>query len=319
MYDAFISYRRKNGFLAAKMIRELLKAKGVTAYMDLDELRNGTFDDKLLTAIRTTPSFILVLPPHALDRCCEKDDWLTKEICTAIDSGAKIIPVLCDGFEWPKEWSPSVPEKVRSIASYHGVEMSQYYIDAMIDKIVEQIRGNTACGSKSDLDTFFRNRMQYLEKIQGVDLAFHSGCTWQESIERLDILTDLAEAGIRIRIIVNSPDAAESIGKHMRHKLKRYTPFSEAIERWKPFAEMYENIAIRISDIPLLRVYYAFSMINQEDSAVRVKYYTYGNAKVDKNFAQNFEPKDACYTLYKSEFEFLWDRAQDLRSYARGH
>ena len=132
MYDAFISYRRENGFLAAKMIRELLKAKGVTAYMDLDELTSGTFDDKLLSAIRDCPFFLLILPRGALDRCCEQDDWLTREIVEAVRSGSNIIPVLCDGFAFPKEWPTGVPDEVKKIASYHGIEMSYAYVDAMV-------------------------------------------------------------------------------------------------------------------------------------------------------------------------------------------
>jgi len=310
MYDAFISYRRKNGFLAAKMIRELLKAKGVTAYMDLDELTSGTFDDKLLNAIRDCPFFLLILPQGALDRCHEKGDWLTREIVEAVRSGSKIIPILCDDFSFPTEWQEGVPEEVKKIASYHGIELSYAYINEMTDRIIEQIRGNSAKGSKSDLDTFFRNRMRDLDSIKGVDLAFHSGSTWHESEERLDILQDLAEAGIPLRILINDPETAELLGKHMRHKLKKYMSFSEAIECWKNFAAMYENVSVRVSDIPLLRVHYAFLMENEADSAVRVKYYTYGNSKLDKNYAQNFEPKDAYYQLYKEEFQFLWDRAK---------
>lgn len=307
MYDAFISYRRKNGFMAAKVIREMLKAKGVTAYMDLDELHSGTFDDKLLDAIRHSPVFILVLSPGALNTCGDKEDWLTKEIVAAMDSGRKIVPVLCEDFQWPTEWASTVPQQVRDIASYHGLEARPTYIDAMIDKIVEEVRGRDD-GSKSDLGTFFRNRMAKLDSVKSIDLAFHSGSTWLMSAERMDILVELAETGIPMRIVVNSPEAAESIGKHMRHKLKKYMSFAEAVEGWSRFDEMYDNVEVRVSDIPLLRVYYAFTMENEADSAVRVKYYTYGNAQRNKNFAHNFEPQDACYKLYKSEFEFLWER-----------
>ena len=311
MYDAFISYRRKNGFMAAKVIREMLKAKGITAYMDLYELHSGTFDDKLLDAIANTPVFILVLSPNALDNCGKKKDWLTKEIVAAMDSGRKIIPVMCEGFQWPTEWADIVPQQVRDIASYHAFEARPEYVDAMIDKIVEEIRGKDD-GSKSDLGAFFRNRMGKLDRVKSIDIAFHSGSTWLESEERLDILVELVEAGMPVRIVVNSPEAAESIGKHMRHKLKKYMPFAEAVEGWRRFDELYDNVEVRVSDIPLLRVYYAFTMVDEADSAVRVKYYTYGNAKRNKNFAHNFEPTDACYQLYKSEFEFLWKQSEPV-------
>ncbi len=324
MYDAFISYRRKNGFAIAKMLRELLKTKGITSFMDLDELRSGTFDDKLLAAIQATPSFILILPPGALDRCGEEDDWLTKEIITAIDSGRNIIPVLCDGFEWPKQWNGAVPEKIRLLANYNSVIMSYEYIDAMVDKVIDHIRDNgSAIAEKkesrtqpaTDIDSFFRNRMQDMGKIKGIDLAFHAGSEWHENIDRLDILTDLADAGVQIRVIINSPAAAESIGKYMRHKRKRYVPFTEAVQLWKDFDEAYENVEVRVSEIPLLRIYYAFRMEEPSEDVVRVKYYTYGNAKINRNYSQNFESTDSHFGLYKAEFDFLWSNAEPAEQF----
>lgn len=320
MYDAFISYRRKNGFAIAKMLRELLKAKGITAFMDLDELRSGTFDDKILNAIENSPSFILILPPNALDRCGEKDDWLAKEILTAIDSGRNIVPVLCDDFSWPKDWPENMPDKIKMLSNYNSVVMSYDYVDAMVDKIIQHMYDNglgtdnntngNFSSSTNELDTFFRNRMHNLDQIKGVDLAFHAGSVWHENIDRVDILADLADAGIKMRVLVNSPEAAETIGKHMRHKLKKYTPFEEAVQLWKNFESMYDNVEVRISDIPLLRIYYAFHMENPNEDAARVKYYTYGNAQINKNYSQNFEPTDAHFNLYKAEFDFLWNNAK---------
>lgn len=308
MYDAFISYRRCNGFMAAKVIREMLKAKGVTAYMDLYELHSGTFDDKLLDAIRHSPYFILVLSPDALDTCGCQGDWMAKEIVAAMESGSKIIPVMCDGFRWPTQWMDTVPPQVRAIETHHGYEAHPVYVDAMIDKIVEEIRGKDV-GHKSDHGSFFRNRMAKLDNVKRIDIAFHSGASWLGDDERLEILEELLEAQIPLRILVNSPEAAESIAQYMRNPHKRYVPFAEAIDGWRRFDEAYENVEVRITDIPLLRVYYAFTMVNEADNAVRVKYYTYFNTQRNKNFAQNFEPQDACYQLYKAEFETLWNSA----------
>lgn len=311
MYDAFISYRRKNGFATAKLIRELLKAKGVTAYMDLDELRNGKFDEKLIDAINTCPSFILVLPPKSLDNCCKKDDWLAKEVEAAVDSKRNIIPVLCDGFEWPKEWKANTPEKIKDISHIHSVEMSAQYVDAMIDRIIDRIKGDNASKNSNDeLETFFRNRMSHIDKIESVDLAFHSGSTWLENIDRLEILKELIERGKKLRIITNSPETVEPMAKHMRHKMKEYMTFDKANRRWRDFDDKYNNVEVRVSDIPLLRVYYSLNMENELDSVLRVKYYTYANAELSKNYSHNFEPGDSCYDLYKREFEFLWNNAK---------
>ena len=52
LYDAFISYRRDNGFFMAQVIRDRLKEKGVYCFLDLEELNSGKFDTKILVAIK---------------------------------------------------------------------------------------------------------------------------------------------------------------------------------------------------------------------------------------------------------------------------
>ena len=68
MYDAFISYRRDNGFLMAQVIYDRLKERGINCFLDLEELRSGKFDEKILVAIQQAHTFILILPRNALDR-----------------------------------------------------------------------------------------------------------------------------------------------------------------------------------------------------------------------------------------------------------
>ncbi len=320
MYQAFISYRRKNGYAVAKMLREMLKARGVSAFMDLDELRSGTFDDKILLAIESSPSFLLILPPGALDRCAREGDWLAREIIAAVDSGRKIVPVLCDGFVWPTLWPETTPEKIRNLAKLNSVIMSEVYIDATVDKVIEYMREDEASqrpltdgGSVSEIDSFFRNYMQDMEAIAGVDLAFHAGSVWHENIDRLDILSALADAGKQIRVVVNTPEAAELISQHMRHKLKRYIPFEEAASLWQNFASMYENVEVRVCDIPMLRIQYTFRMRQPERDVMRIKYYTYGNARIDNNFSQNFGPEDPHFSLYRTEFEYLWAHSEPIK------
>lgn len=316
MYDAFISYRRKNGFAIAKMLRDQLKLKRVSAFVDLDELRNGTFDDKILLAIENSPSFILVLYPGDLDRCGEENDWLTKEIIAAIDSGRNIIPFLCDGFEWPKKWNESIPEKIKAISKFNSVSLSQEYLDATIEKLIRYINDDSSDNSKEalssqndDINYFFRTNMKNLSFIESVELSFYAGFVWHQDIEHLDILSDLAEAGIPVRIIINSAESAQLIHNHMRHKLKRYPSFEEGISSWKNFESMYDNVEIRLSDIPLMRICYCINKKGSSDSAMRVKFYTYGNPKINNNYIQDFSPYDPPFNLYKKEFEYIWKKS----------
>lgn len=321
MYDVFISYRRKLGFAVAKMISELLKAKGLSAFVDLDELRNGKFDEKILDAIEATPSFILILTPGSLDRCGEEGDWLTREIDKAVETGRNIIPILCEGFEWPKHWDNYMSDKIKMLSHYNSVVMSYEYVDAMVDKIIEYSKGSDETLAKKtavaddtvfegDIDGFFLPKMKELDEIEGVDFAFHAGSVWHQDIRRLEILGELAEAGKKIRVLVNSEAVADSTSQFMRHKLKRYMAFDEAISSWKRIADMYENVEVRVCEIPLFRIYYSFNMKNPKDNVSRVKFYTHGNPNISKNFSKNFFACEPGYELYKSEFEFLWKKSE---------
>lgn len=318
MYDAFISYRRKNGFAVAKMLRDQLKLQKVSAFVDLDELRSGIFDNKILTAIESSPSFLLIIFPGDLDRCGEEEDWLAKEITTAIDSGRNIISILCNGFEWPKHWADDIPDKIRLISKFNSVKMSYEYLDAMISKIISYINDDSSDLSKAESDTqssdtniFFAPHIKDIDSIESVELSFHAGFIWHQDIGHLDILSTLAEAGIPVRIIVNTADGALIIGQHMRHKLKRYPSFEEGIASWKYIASMYDSIQVKLSQIPLMRICYCINKKDKQKSIMRVKFYTYGNPKIDSNFIQDFSPADHPFELYKKEFEYLWNNATD--------
>ncbi len=320
MHEAFISYRREHGFAYAKMFREMLRVKGVAAYVDLDELRSGTFDDKLLTAIKTTPSFILILTPSALDRCTDEDDWLTREIVTAVESGRNIIPVLCDGFMWPKKWDPQVPEKIRILSTFNSVIMDYNYINAAVDTIVEYIREDGSFETeeednkpefKNDVDGFFRRNMKDIDNIVAVDLAFHAGSVWHQNVDRLNILETLAQAGVQIRVIVNTPEIAMQMGKHMRHKLKRYMPFEEAISLWQNIASMFENVQVKVTEIPMLRIQYTIRKKDPAQDKMRIKYYTHGVSQIDANSILEFDRNDYQFELYRAEFDYVWEHTED--------
>lgn len=314
MYDAFISYRRKSGFAVAKMIRDQLKAKEVFAFVDLEELKSGTFDDKILLAIENSPSFILVLNPGDLDHCAEDGDWLAKEIDAAVTSGRNIIPVLCGGFEWPKQWNENIPDNIKTISKFNSVTMSQEYLDATIRKIISYIKddyNDEAEGAKvTDTNSFFLTNMKELDSIESVDLSFHAGFIWHQDIGHLDILSSLDEAGIPVRVIINTADGALIIGKHMRHKLKNYPTFEEGISAWKDLESKLDTMQVRLSDIPVMRICYCINKKNKSESIMRIKFYTYGNPKIDDNYIQDFTPADHPFELYRKEFEYLWKNAK---------
>ena len=151
-YDAFISYRRGNGFFMAQVVRDHLEKQKVRCFLDVEELRSGKFDNKILEAIQDAPNFILVLTKNALDRCSDEQDWMRKEIMEALKYGKTIIPIMYEGFKWPKKWDEKIPETIRSIEHYQAVSGTKVYLNAMIDRIISYMAGIDICDPKTKED-----------------------------------------------------------------------------------------------------------------------------------------------------------------------
>ena len=120
----------------AQVIRDRLKEKGINCFLDLEELRSGKFDEKILLAIQEAHTFILILPQNALNRCSNENDWVRREVLEAVRCNKTIIPVMYDGFKWPKKWNENIPEEIRNLEKMNGVSGSQEYLPAMINRII---------------------------------------------------------------------------------------------------------------------------------------------------------------------------------------
>lgn len=319
-YDAFISYRRENGFLMAQVIRDRLKDKGISCFLDLEEARSGKFDENLLRAIRSAPNFILILPKNALTRCKNQNDWVRREILAAVESHKTIIPVMYDGFRWPEKWPEGIPEEIKQLKFQQAVSMSQEYLSAMIDKIVSYMTdiSPTAGGSPNppaepELPTKTEEFMAEIQtepsQIDCVCMAFHAGADWRRSSGKVKLLQFMLDHGIPLRVLVNDEAAVKMICSHMQQPLKRYVGFNNSVADWMELAALYPGtVQVRVSHIPLIHRTY---LIRKKDGGglANIKFYTYGNYTPDKDFRLAFRSGEPEYTLYDEEFAYLWDKS----------
>lgn len=321
-YDAFISYRRENGFLMAQVIRDRLEEKGLHCFLDLEELRSGHFDEKILYAIQEAHTFILILPKNALTRCSNEDDWVRKEIMEAVRCNKVIIPVMYDGFKWPKKWNDSIPEEIRNLERMNGVSGSQEYLPAMIEKIVSYMP-QSEVDSKLKTKTpekqissgtveFFWEMIQELGDEVCVDMAFHAGNEWRQMSNKVDILNYILTHGIKLRILANKSEDVYAITRSMTQPLKKYRSYEECLADWYELAVEYpEIVELRVPNVPLLHRIYLIRGNNT--GAVNVKYYTYGNYTPNKDFRLTFEVGSPEYELYCGEFDYLWNNATEYQ------
>ena len=75
-YHIFLSYRREDGKDLARTIKETLVGKGYRVFLDMDELQDGVFDERILEAIDAAPIYMLIMTAHCFEpRYCLSCTW----------------------------------------------------------------------------------------------------------------------------------------------------------------------------------------------------------------------------------------------------
>ena len=133
----FISYRREGSDAHARVFYEKLTEAGYSVFLDFESIFSGGFEECIIDAIHNCTDFILLIPKGGLKRCEQADDYMRKEIVTAIKANKNIIPVFINGFKMPSR--QSLPEDISAIAEKNGIECSMEYFGAVFEKLVRNL------------------------------------------------------------------------------------------------------------------------------------------------------------------------------------
>lgn len=148
-YDVFISYRRSSSEFA-HLIATHLKAAGYRAFIDVEALRGGKFNEQLYDVIDNCKDFLVVLPENALDRCADPEDWVRKEVCRALEKGKNIVPVMLSGFKWPDP----MPEGMESLKDYQALAAtSNEYFDLSMVRLRKYLKSRSHARTRKTLLT----------------------------------------------------------------------------------------------------------------------------------------------------------------------
>ena len=131
----FISYRRKDIAWALNVYR-YLTSHGYDVFFDYTSISSGDFEQIIVSNIKARAHFLVILTPSALDRCSEPNDWLRREIETAIQEKRNIVPLFFDDFNFS---SPSVSEKLTgqlaALNRYNGLEVPVGFFDEAMERL----------------------------------------------------------------------------------------------------------------------------------------------------------------------------------------
>lgn len=128
----FLSYRRTNIPWALAIFQNLTN-HGYDVFFDYTGIDSGDFERVILENINARAHFIVLLTPSALERCHDPNDWLRREIETALGNKRNIIPLLFEGFNFS---TPTIANQLTGnlavLKSYNALNVpADYFIEAM--------------------------------------------------------------------------------------------------------------------------------------------------------------------------------------------
>ncbi len=135
----FISYRRSDTQGYAGRLSDSLEAYfgGKRVFRDIEDIKGGSkyakdIEDQLRTAdaviVLIGPNWLSVADENEERRIDDPEDWVVKEIVTAIENGTRIFPVLIEGTVLPRE--SELPVYLGPILDYNAVTISDRNWDA---------------------------------------------------------------------------------------------------------------------------------------------------------------------------------------------
>ena len=136
-YDIFISYRRSDGKLLARLLKESLEKRGYRVFLDMDELLDSVFDEHIIQVIQSAPIFLLLMTKQCFTRCHNPNDWVRMEIECAVRLRKNIVPINPDNMftGFPKS-TPSHLREVLAMHQYSAIDTGQLY-QVSIDKLID--------------------------------------------------------------------------------------------------------------------------------------------------------------------------------------
>ena len=128
----FISYRRTNVPWVLAIYQDLTQ-QGYDVFFDYKGIASGDFESVILENIRARAHFLVLLTPSALKRCGTPDDWLSREIETALETKRNIVPIMLEGFDFgTPEIASSLTGKLAALKAYNALSVpSEYFMEAM--------------------------------------------------------------------------------------------------------------------------------------------------------------------------------------------
>jgi tetratricopeptide (TPR) repeat protein len=131
----FLSYRRTNIPWALAIFQNLTQY-GFDVFFDYNGIASGDFERVILGNIFSRAHFLILLTPSALERCHDPEDWLRREIETALSSQRNIVPLMLESFDFAAPGiANQLPGALTGLKNYNGLRIPPDYFEAALERL----------------------------------------------------------------------------------------------------------------------------------------------------------------------------------------
>jgi tetratricopeptide (TPR) repeat protein len=131
----FLSYRRTNIPWALAIFQNLTQ-HGYDVFFDYNGVASGDFERVILGNIISRAHFLILLTPSALERCHDPEDWLRREIETALSNQRNIVPLMLESFDFA---TPGIVNQLTGalagLRNYNGLRIPPDYFEAGMERL----------------------------------------------------------------------------------------------------------------------------------------------------------------------------------------
>ena len=151
-YDVFISYRTEDGQKSAETVYNYLQRNGYQCFFDNESIPRGAdYDKRILTGVRNSRYFVVVLTKGYFDRCADigmKENWLLHELTCAEHPGFLCIPPSIVPVAYEEDHITEIPTDIAVFAdpriSHKQITQlpkERQYVTPVMDRLVKEALG----------------------------------------------------------------------------------------------------------------------------------------------------------------------------------
>ncbi|HEV8691711.1 MAG TPA: toll/interleukin-1 receptor domain-containing protein, partial [Ideonella sp.] len=141
--SVFISYRRRDGAdEAAVLTRHLRRELGAEVFSDVDLAPGDDFQDAIASRVRRASLVLVLIGPEWQRAAVQRNqgvDFVHSEVALALQSNARVVPVLVRGAQMPSE--EQLPDELKPLARRHALVLDlSYNAEAQLATVAGLVR-----------------------------------------------------------------------------------------------------------------------------------------------------------------------------------